>query len=74
MRAGQGGWRASVGRASGIAKIHFTGGDATAREVLRTAAGNLTPVIAELGGKSANIVFADADLDTAATWPPSRDR
>ncbi|MGE2815702.1 aldehyde dehydrogenase family protein [Mycobacterium heidelbergense] len=51
----------------GIAKIHFTGGHATAREVLRTAAGNLTPVIAELGGKSANIVFADADLDTAAT-------
>lgn len=51
----------------GIGKIHFTGGHATARQVLRTAADNLTPVIAELGGKSANIVFADADLDTAAT-------
>jgi acyl-CoA reductase-like NAD-dependent aldehyde dehydrogenase len=51
----------------GIGKIHFTGGHDTARQVLRTAAGNLTPVIAELGGKSANIVFADADLDTAAT-------
>ncbi|ORV18074.1 aldehyde dehydrogenase family protein [Mycobacterium celatum] len=51
----------------GIGKIHFTGGHDTARRVLRTAAGNLTPVIAELGGKSANIVFADADLDAAAT-------
>ena len=30
------------------------------------AAANLTPVVAELGGKSANIVFADADLDAAA--------
>ncbi|OBG68283.1 aldehyde dehydrogenase [Mycobacterium sp. E3339] len=51
----------------GIAKIHFTGGQATARQVLRTAAENLTPVVTELGGKSANLVFADADLDTAAT-------
>lgn len=51
----------------GIGKIHFTGGRDTARQVLRTAADNLTPVIAELGGKSANLVFADADLDFAAT-------
>ena len=51
----------------GIGKIHFTGGHDTARQVLRTAADNLTPVIAELGGKSANLVFADADLDSAAT-------
>ena len=50
----------------GIGKIHFTGGGATARKVLQSAAINLTPVVAELGGKSANIVFADADLDTAA--------
>ncbi|OBH31062.1 betaine-aldehyde dehydrogenase [Mycobacterium sp. E342] len=51
----------------GIGKVHFTGGQATARQVLRTAAGNLTPVVAELGGKSANLVFCDADLDAAAT-------
>ena len=51
----------------GIGKIHFTGGHETARHVLRSAADNLTPVVAELGGKSANIVFADADLDAAAT-------
>jgi acyl-CoA reductase-like NAD-dependent aldehyde dehydrogenase len=53
-------------RHPGIRKIHFTGGDATARKVLQSAAVNLTPVVAELGGKSANIVFDDADLDAAA--------
>jgi len=53
-------------RHPGIGKIHFTGGEATARDVLQAAAVNLTPVVTELGGKSANIVFADADLDAAA--------
>jgi aldehyde dehydrogenase (NAD+) len=53
-------------RHPGIRKIHFTGGDATARKVLQSAAVNLTPVVTELGGKSANIVFEDADLDAAA--------
>lgn len=51
----------------GIAKIHFTGGHDTARLVLHTAATNLTPVVAELGGKSANLVFADADIHAAAS-------
>ena len=50
----------------GVRKIHFTGSGAVVRKVLQSAAINLTPVVAELGGKSANIVFADADLDTAA--------
>ncbi|MCX5046428.1 aldehyde dehydrogenase family protein [Aldersonia sp. NBC_00410] len=49
-----------------VKKIHFTGGGATARRVLVAAAADLTPVVAELGGKSANIVFDDADLDAAA--------
>lgn len=53
-------------RHPGIGKIHFTGGGATARAVISAAATNLTPVVAELGGKSANIVFGDADLDAAA--------
>lgn len=53
-------------RHPGIGKVHFTGGEATARIVLRAAAANLTPVVTELGGKSASIVFADADLDAAA--------
>jgi aldehyde dehydrogenase (NAD+) len=63
--AGPDGGEALV-RHPGIRKIHFTGGDATARKVLQSAAVNLTPVVAELGGKSANIVFDDADLDAAA--------
>ena len=53
-------------RHRGIRKIHFTGGEATARRVLAAAALDLTPVVAELGGKSAYIVFEDADLDLAA--------
>lgn len=53
-------------RHPGIGKVHFTGGGATARAVIRAAAENLTPVVAELGGKSANIIFGDADLDRAA--------
>jgi aldehyde dehydrogenase (NAD+) len=53
-------------RHPGIRKIHFTGGSPTARMVLEAAAVNLTPVVTELGGKSANIVFDDADLDAAA--------
>lgn len=53
-------------RHPGIGKIHFTGGAQTARAVLKAAADNLTPVVTELGGKSANIIFADADLDAAA--------
>ncbi len=51
----------------GIDKVTFTGGAPTAREVMAAAAANLTPLALELGGKSPNIVFADADLDTAAT-------
>ena len=53
-------------RHPGICKIHFTGGGVTARAVLKAAADNLTPVVTELGGKSANIIFDDADLDSAA--------
>jgi acyl-CoA reductase-like NAD-dependent aldehyde dehydrogenase len=53
-------------RHPGIRKIHFTGGEATARKVLQSAAVNLTPVVTELGGKSANIIFGDVNLDAAA--------
>jgi aldehyde dehydrogenase (NAD+) len=53
-------------RHPGVRKIFFTGGGGTARKVLQSAAVNLTPVVAELGGKSANIVFGDANLDAAA--------
>jgi aldehyde dehydrogenase (NAD+) len=50
-----------------IGKISFTGGLATARKVLAAAAVNAVPVVSELGGKSANLIFADADLDRATT-------
>jgi len=49
-----------------VGKISFTGGDVVARAVMQTAAKHLKPVALELGGKSANIIFADADIDKAA--------
>jgi aldehyde dehydrogenase (NAD+) len=48
-----------------VAKVAFTGGDATGAAVYQTAAKGVKPVTLELGGKSANIVFADADFDNA---------
>jgi acyl-CoA reductase-like NAD-dependent aldehyde dehydrogenase len=48
-----------------VDRIAFTGGGTTARQVMSAAAQNLTPVHFELGGKSANIVFDDADFDRA---------
>lgn len=50
-----------------VGKVSFTGGDIVAKAVMRTAAEHLKPVALELGGKSANLIFADADLDVAAT-------
>lgn len=47
------------------AKIAFTGGDAGGRAVGLAAAADFKPVTLELGGKSPNIVFEDADLDQA---------
>ena len=48
-----------------IAKVAFTGGDRTGQSVYELAARSIKPVTLELGGKSANIVFDDADLDDA---------
>ncbi len=50
----------------GVDKIAFTGSTEVGRQIVQAAAGNLKRVSLELGGKSANIVFADADLDHAA--------
>jgi aldehyde dehydrogenase (NAD+) len=49
----------------GIDKVAFTGSEATGIRVAQLAAGHLAPASLELGGKSANIVFADSDLDAA---------
>jgi aldehyde dehydrogenase (NAD+) len=49
----------------GVDKVSFTGGTDTGRIIMRSAAGTLKRVSLELGGKSPNIVFADADLEKA---------
>jgi acyl-CoA reductase-like NAD-dependent aldehyde dehydrogenase len=51
---------------SALSKIAFTGSAATAKKVMAACAQNLTPLVAECGGKDALIVAADADLDAAA--------
>jgi acyl-CoA reductase-like NAD-dependent aldehyde dehydrogenase len=51
---------------SAVDKIAFTGSAATARKVMAACAENLTPLVAECGGKDALLVGADADLDAAA--------
>jgi aldehyde dehydrogenase (NAD+) len=49
-----------------VDKVTFTGSPTVGRQILRSAAGNLKRVTLELGGKSANIIFPDADLEAAA--------
>ena len=49
----------------GVDKIAFTGSTEVGQTIVRAAAGNLKRMSMELGGKSPNIVFADADLDAA---------
>jgi len=53
-----------------VAKIGFTGSTEVGRSVMEGAAGTIKRVTLELGGKSANIVFADADLERAAAAAP----
>ncbi len=53
-----------------VAKIGFTGSTEVGQEVMRGAAGTVKRVTLELGGKSANVVFADADLERAAAAAP----
>ncbi|KAA1184744.1 aldehyde dehydrogenase [Rhizobium tropici] len=57
---------AALGRHPKVAHIAFTGGPETARHVVRNSAENLASTSLELGGKSPFIVFADADLESAA--------
>jgi acyl-CoA reductase-like NAD-dependent aldehyde dehydrogenase len=53
-----------------VAKIVFTGSTEVGRQIMAGAAARIKPVTLELGGKSANIVFADADLERAAASAP----
>jgi betaine-aldehyde dehydrogenase len=53
-----------------VAKIGFTGSTEVGRRVMEAAAGTIKRVTLELGGKSANVVFEDADLERAAAAAP----
>ena len=53
-----------------VAKIGFTGSTEVGRGVMKGAADTIKRVTLELGGKSANVVFADADLEAAASAAP----
>jgi acyl-CoA reductase-like NAD-dependent aldehyde dehydrogenase len=53
-----------------VGKIAFTGETTTGQEIMRLAANNVKKISLELGGKSPNLVFADADLERFATESP----
>lgn len=53
-----------------VAKIAFTGSTGVGKGIMSAAAGTIKRVTLELGGKSANVVFADADLEAAAASAP----
>jgi len=54
-----------------VAKIAFTGSTEVGRSIAAAAAQTIKRVTLELGGKSANVIFADADLEAAAAAAPS---
>lgn len=59
---------ATLARDPRVDLVSFTGGVATGREVMRTAAETVKRIALELGGKNPNIVFADAAFDTAVDY------
>lgn len=58
---------AAITRHPDVRLLAFTGSAGVGRQIAREAAERLVPTILELGGKSANLVFADADLDKAVS-------
>ena len=59
---------AAIAASALVDKVAFTGGTQTAKQILAAAGPNLTKVSLELGGKSPNVVFADADFETAVDY------
>ena len=57
----------AIAQHPGIAKVSFTGSTEVGRNILNAAANNLKRTTLELGGKSPNIIFDDADLDRAVS-------
>ena len=53
-----------------VAKVAFTGSTEVGRDVMRRASATIKRVTLELGGKSASVIFADADLERAAAATP----
>jgi phenylacetaldehyde dehydrogenase len=56
---------AAIAAHNDVDKVAFTGSTEVGQEIVRAASGNLKKVTLELGGKSPNVVYADADLDKA---------
>ena len=63
-------WGSALVEHPDVAKVAFTGSTEAGRDVMARAAGTVKRVTLELGGKSANVVFADADLERAAASAP----
>ena len=61
---------ASIAAHPGIGKVAFTGETTTGQEIMRLASANVKKISLELGGKSPNIVFADADIEKFSRESP----
>ena len=61
---------AAIAAHPGIGKVAFTGETTTGQEIMRLASNNVKKISLELGGKSANVVYADADLERFAEESP----
>ena len=61
---------ASIAAHPGIGKVAFTGETTTGQEIMRLASNNVKKISLELGGKSPNVVYADADLERFAAESP----
>src|SRR5438552_4524726 len=61
---------AAIAAHPGVGKVAFTGETTTGQEIMRLAAGNLKKISLELGGKSPNVVYADADIERFAAESP----
>ncbi|AMA63299.1 aldehyde dehydrogenase family protein [Kurthia gibsonii] len=58
----------TISESHDVDMVSFTGSTAVGREIMKAASGNLKKISLELGGKSPNIIFADADLETAVDY------
>jgi len=61
---------AAIAAHAGVGKVAFTGETTTGQEIMRLASNNVKKVSLELGGKSPNIIYADADIERFAAESP----